>query len=157
MPWLPVTYSRSVPQSRRIGSKMAADALLARRDEARRARRLVLYAETRHHLRDALAELVPRHRIWVFGSLTKPGRFNDRSDVDLALADEPRSMSVGRLASELTERLGRPVDLECSSTGAGSATAFFKTANSGRPRAGGGQGAGPRSVARRPTSAGASN
>jgi hypothetical protein len=25
--------------------------------------------------RDALAELVPRHRIWVFGSLTKPGRF----------------------------------------------------------------------------------
>jgi len=90
---------------------MAADTLLARRDEARRARRLVLYAETRRHLRDALAELMPVHRIWVFGSLTKPGRFNDRSDVDLALADEPRSMSVGRLASELTERLGRPVDL----------------------------------------------
>ncbi len=90
---------------------MAADTLLARRDEARRARRLALYAETRVRLRDALAELVPGHRIWVFGSLTTPGRFNDRSDVDLALADEPRSTSLGRLASELTERLGRPVDV----------------------------------------------
>lgn len=90
---------------------MAADTLLARRDEARRARRLALRAETRRRLRDALAELVPGHPIWVFGSLTKPGRFNDRSDVDVALADEPRSISVGQLASELTERLGRPVDL----------------------------------------------
>ena len=90
---------------------MAADTLLARRDAARRGRRLALYAETRRRLREALAELVPGQPIWLFGSLTKPGRFHDRSDVDLALADEPPSMSVGRLASELTDRLGRPVDL----------------------------------------------
>lgn len=90
---------------------VAVDTLLARRDEARRARRIALYAETRRRLREALAELVPGHRIWVFGSLTTPGRFNDRSDVDLTLAEESQSISLGRLASELTERLGRPVDV----------------------------------------------
>jgi len=90
---------------------MAMDTLLARRDEERRVRRLALHDETRRLLRDALADLVPGHPIWVFGSLTQPGRFNERSDVDLALADEPRSISAGCLASELTERLGRPVDV----------------------------------------------
>jgi predicted nucleotidyltransferase len=63
---------------------MATDTLLARRDEERRVRRLALYDDTRRLLRDELADLVPGHRIWVFGSLTRRGRFNDRSDVDLS-------------------------------------------------------------------------
>jgi predicted nucleotidyltransferase len=90
---------------------MARDTLLHRRDQARKARRVEAYAEVRQELRAALAELVPGHRVWVFGSLAKLGRFNDASDVDLALAESPASMSVAGLSVELAERLRRRVDI----------------------------------------------
>ena len=90
---------------------MARDTLLFRRDEARRARRLALHAQVMADVRAALRELMPGSRVWIFGSLTQPGRFNDASDVDIALEVEPDSMSMGRLSSELAERLGRPVDI----------------------------------------------
>ena len=85
--------------------------LLQRRDLARAERRRELYDETRRRLRKSLADLVPGQRILVFGSLTKPGVFNDASDIDLAVETEPSGTSLGRLMSELTERLGRPVDV----------------------------------------------
>ena len=85
--------------------------LLQRRDLARAERRRELYDETRRRLRESLADLVPGQRILVFGSLTKPGVFNEASDVDLALETEPSGTTSGRLMSELTERLGRPVDV----------------------------------------------
>ena len=85
--------------------------LLQRRDLTRAQRRRELYDETRRRLRAHLADLVPGQRIFVFGSLTKPGVFNDASDVDLAVETEPSAISLGRLMSELTERLGRPVDV----------------------------------------------
>jgi predicted nucleotidyltransferase len=85
--------------------------LLQRRDLARRQRRLEVLAETRRCLQSALRELIPGQKVIVFGSLTKPGRFNDRSDVDLALESEPAQMSAERLTSELMERLNRPVDV----------------------------------------------
>ena len=84
--------------------------LLAERDAARRARRLDLYTETRSRLRTALAELVPGVRVIVFGSLTKPGVFNDASDIDLAFENEPSSGLFGVMEA-LTERLARPVDV----------------------------------------------
>lgn len=90
---------------------MARDTLLYRRDQARKARRVEVFVAVRGQLRDALGELVPGHRVWVFGSLAKLGRFNEASDVDLALAEAPASMSVGRLSLELAERLGRRVDV----------------------------------------------
>ncbi len=90
---------------------MANDTLLFRRDEARRARRLALCEEVRHDLREALTALLPGATVWVFGSLTRPGRFNDASDVDLALEGEPRAITVGRLTAQLSERLARPVDV----------------------------------------------
>ena len=90
---------------------MARDTLLFRRDEARRADRLVVQSQVRRDLRAALDALVPGERVWIFGSLTQPGRFNDASDVDVALEAEPAVMSVGRLSSELSERLARPVDV----------------------------------------------
>jgi predicted nucleotidyltransferase len=90
---------------------VARDTLLFRRDEARRARWLVVRSQVRQDLRAALEVLVPGERVWIFGSLTQPGRFNDASDVDVALEAEPAMMSAGRLSSELTERLARPVDL----------------------------------------------
>ena len=85
--------------------------LLQRRDLKRAERRRELFDETRRRLREHLADLVPGQRILVFGSLTKPGVFNDASDIDLALETEPSGTSAGRLMSELTERLGRPVDV----------------------------------------------
>ncbi len=85
--------------------------LLQKRDLARRQRRLKVLADTRHDLRTALAHLVPACRVILFGSLTKPGIFNDRSDVDLALETEPPGMDAGHLTAELMERLGRPVDV----------------------------------------------
>lgn len=90
---------------------MTAKTLLQRRDEVRVERRLALQAEVLRDLRHALEALIPGERVWVFGSLTQPGRFNDASDIDLALEREPRGISAGRLSSELTERLARPVDV----------------------------------------------
>jgi predicted nucleotidyltransferase len=58
-----------------------------------------------------LAELIPGRKVIVFGSLTKPGVFNDRSDVDLALMDDSSDTDPLTLTAELMERLGRPVDV----------------------------------------------
>ena len=85
--------------------------LLQQRDQARRQRRLEVFAETRARLREALAELVSGEKVIVFGSLSKPGVFNDRSDVDLALEKESGRMNTWTLAAELMERLKRPVDV----------------------------------------------
>jgi predicted nucleotidyltransferase len=85
--------------------------LLQQRDAARERRRLEIYEETRRRLRDSLAELVPGQKVILFGSLTKPGIFNDRSDVDLALEAEPLQMDTWRLTAELMEKLGRSVDI----------------------------------------------
>ena len=85
--------------------------LLQKRDSARRQRRLEVHAETRRRLRDALADLMPGHKVIVFGSLTKPGVFNDRSDVDLALAEESARFDSWKLTADLMDRLGRPVDV----------------------------------------------
>ena len=85
--------------------------LLQARDAARRQRRLEVRTQVRQRLREALAELMPGAKVIVFGSLTRPGVFNDRSDIDLALETEPPGLSVWRLIGELMERLGRPVDV----------------------------------------------
>jgi predicted nucleotidyltransferase len=85
--------------------------LVQQRDRARQQRRLEVYTETRRRLRTALAELVPGWPVIVFGSLTRPGVFHERSDVDLALEAEPAGVDAWKLASGLMERLGRPVDV----------------------------------------------
>lgn len=85
--------------------------LLQQRDLARQERRLCVYRETRQRLREALAELLPGERVIVFGSLTQPGVFNDRSDVDIAIEAETQTINSWSLAGALMERLGRPVDV----------------------------------------------
>jgi predicted nucleotidyltransferase len=85
--------------------------LLQQRDEARRQRRLQVYHETRTRLREYLSELIPGQPLIVFGSLCRPGVFNDASDVDIALETELPHWSAERLGDELMERLGRPVDV----------------------------------------------
>jgi predicted nucleotidyltransferase len=85
--------------------------LLQKRDRVRRERRLALYAEVRERLSCALSELIPGRKVYVFGSLTRPGAFNDRSDVDLALEAEPGQMGLLTLTGELIDRLERSVDI----------------------------------------------
>jgi len=85
--------------------------LLQKRDLTRRRRRLKALVEARRNLRSALALLIPGSRVILFGSLTKPGVFNDRSDVDLALETEPAGISLYQLSGRLEEEMGRPVDV----------------------------------------------
>lgn len=85
--------------------------LLSQRDTARRRRRIALCSEARNKLHRALADLVPGVKVIVFGSLIHPEKFNDKSDIDIALESEPPHMDVFRLTSELMERLERPVDV----------------------------------------------
>jgi predicted nucleotidyltransferase len=87
--------------------KLNLDAL----DKLRLKRREVLRAEVRRELREALNHLLPSEDVIVFGSITEPYKFHDRSDVDIALYREPPSSSLYRLLAQLNERLARPVDL----------------------------------------------
>ena len=85
--------------------------LLEARDLARLHRRLQSYDETRARLRRVLGELLPGQRIILFGSLTRRGVFHDRSDIDIALFEDPPGMNSWQLTGELMDRLGRPVDV----------------------------------------------
>ena len=80
--------------------------------EADRSReRETLRQDILGQLRTALREFAPAESVIVFGSLLKPGRFSESSDVDLALEHEPPAMSIYQLTSLLAESLGRPVDV----------------------------------------------
>jgi predicted nucleotidyltransferase len=57
--------------------------LLQKMGSERQARRESLREETRRHLRTALRDLLPAAKVVVFGSLVKPGRFSETSDVDI--------------------------------------------------------------------------
>lgn len=85
--------------------------LLQEMDRERLQRRERLRAEVRRLLREALTQTIPGRRVVVFGSLAKPGRFSEESDIDLALESEPAFMSLYQLASQLAERMGRRVDV----------------------------------------------
>jgi predicted nucleotidyltransferase len=84
---------------------------LQRMNEERAAERERLRMTVREELRSALRDILPGVPITVFGSLSYAGRFTESSDVDLALAAEPASMSVYQLIAQLSERLGRRVDV----------------------------------------------
>ena len=107
--WLPIDRKRLYCEDSFVSLETMT--LLQQRDAIRRERRFEVYAETRARLKVALAELVPGCSVILFGSLTKPGVFNDRSDVDLALAEEPTQMNSWQLTAALMERLERPVDV----------------------------------------------
>ncbi len=85
--------------------------LLKRKEEQRLHRREELRMEVRRKLRQALGELAPGEKVFIFGSLTLAYAFHERSDVDIAFAEEPKKLSRYMLQSKLEERIGRPVDL----------------------------------------------
>jgi predicted nucleotidyltransferase len=79
--------------------------------EERAARTERLRLSVREELRCALRDILPLTPVTVFGSLTRVGGFTDASDVDLALTDEPQGLSIYQLIAQLSERLGRRVDV----------------------------------------------
>jgi predicted nucleotidyltransferase len=85
--------------------------LLQRLETERRERREELRQAVRAGLRDALRELLPQTPVRLFGSITQPYRFNEHSDVDLALEAEVPGLSIYQLISLLSERVGRRVDV----------------------------------------------
>jgi predicted nucleotidyltransferase len=81
---------------------------IAARTSACEQERLVV----RERLAAALREYVPAgSRVWVYGSVTEPGRFREWSDIDLAIEADPPGMSIYLLASLLAERCHRRVDV----------------------------------------------
>src|SRR2546428_14029676 len=80
-------------------------------EAARLQSRERLRLKVREELRAALVEMLPARELFVFGSLVKPGRFTEHSDVDLALESEPPGMTIYQMTSLLAERLGRSVDI----------------------------------------------
>jgi predicted nucleotidyltransferase len=85
--------------------------LLEKMQQERLQGRERLRAEVRRQLREVLPQTIPGQRVVVFGSLAKPGRFSEGSDIDLALESEPPDMSLYQLTSLLAERMGRRVDV----------------------------------------------
>jgi predicted nucleotidyltransferase len=85
--------------------------LLAQERERRRRHDAARADETRAALRTSLARHVPGTPVRVYGSLVKPGRFREWSDVDVAVESLPAGMTLEYLHSLLSADIGREVDV----------------------------------------------
>jgi predicted nucleotidyltransferase len=85
--------------------------LLKQMEIARRRQREALRQDSLRQLRSALRERVPSESVIVFGSILRQGKFNEASDVDIALENELPGMSIYQLSSVLAEDMCRPVDV----------------------------------------------
>jgi predicted nucleotidyltransferase len=85
--------------------------LLKRRKERRMQRREELRMAARQRLKEALHQLAPGENVLLFGSVTRPYAFHQRSDVDIAFIEEPRSISRYALQARLEEMVRHPIDL----------------------------------------------
>ena len=103
---VPATRAEKVPATKN-GS--ATVWILASERKRRRRNDAILADRTRDLLRAALARHVPGTVAWVYGSLVKPSRFHDWSDVDVALESLPAGMTLEYLQSLLSADVGREV------------------------------------------------
>ncbi|MBX3744336.1 MAG: nucleotidyltransferase domain-containing protein [Verrucomicrobiae bacterium] len=85
--------------------------LLQQRDLALGRRREELRLAVLERLREVLPRWLGWDEVWVFGSVVRPGQFREGSDVDIALEREPEGVTIYRLQAELSEVLGREVDV----------------------------------------------
>jgi predicted nucleotidyltransferase len=100
------------PSPCRILSSNSMPTLLAKMNEERARQREAARVAAYWRLREALGKLLPQGtEIWVFGSLLKPGRFREYSDIDIAVASLPAGRSEAWLQGELELRLERGVDV----------------------------------------------
>lgn len=58
-----------------------------------------------------MRQFAPADQVVVFGSLAKPYRFTETSDIDIALETEPSGMTLYQLTGLLAEQMGRAVDI----------------------------------------------
>ena len=84
---------------------------LQQRNSDRAERNEALCLQVRERLRIVLRQLLPVDQVVIFGSLTKPHRFTDTSDIDIALETEPAETNLYQLTALLAEEMGRPVDI----------------------------------------------
>ncbi|MGF1513989.1 MAG: nucleotidyltransferase family protein [Elainellaceae cyanobacterium] len=85
------------------------DAAIARRRERQEAQRLVALDEVTHWLETEGLRYGLRE-VYLFGSITRPYRFSDRSDIDVAV-EEIGPEAFFMVMASLSEALGRDVDL----------------------------------------------
>jgi len=96
------------------GKLEAARAYYYERQAQRRRQREAERLGWLERVREAVACLAPRHpglrRVYLFGSLTQPGRFKSDSDVDVAVdCDSPETESA--FWRDLERELGRDLDI----------------------------------------------
>src|SRR5438552_2836764 len=85
---------------------------LVQERDARRAReREQVRLSVRARLHEALGSLCPGRAVFVFGSITRAGKFYRQSDIDLALEQLPEGLSHYALIGLLEEGMGRSIDL----------------------------------------------
>lgn len=65
----------------------------------------------RETLKISLGRHLPGQQVWLFGSITQPGRFNAASDIDLAIEALPGEMSLYTLTAQIETDVRRPVDV----------------------------------------------
>jgi len=85
--------------------------LLQQMERERHRLRENLRHEVLRALRQLLRQTIAGQKVVVFGSLIRPGRFHDQSDVDIAIERETPGMTLYQLTALLCEGLGRPVDV----------------------------------------------
>jgi uncharacterized protein len=84
-------------------AQLAADRF-ATRERAREA--------VRTALRTVLVQRLARGtRVWVYGSLSQPGRFHEFSDIDIAIEDPSRSVDLAQLQNAISEGTGLEADV----------------------------------------------
>ena len=86
--------------------RLLEKSLAKKRARAEQARIVALRAA-----QEALRELMPGEKAVLFGSVAKPGKFRENSDVDVALFATPARVSEFSLQVFLEESLGRSVDV----------------------------------------------
>ena len=86
----------------------------ARRAATRRKAAEALRGDTLRQVRDAIRRLAPQYpavrRVYLFGSVLRPGAFHDTSDIDVALECDDLEAETP-FARDLECALGTPVDL----------------------------------------------
>lgn len=86
--------------------------LLQELHDTRKRTREALRLLIREHLRRALQDIyLPGTRVWLFGSVARAGRFDEYSDIDLAVEAPPTGRSLFWLQGELETRVGCGVDV----------------------------------------------
>jgi predicted nucleotidyltransferase len=92
--------------------RLEVTTLLHELHDTRKRMREALRLSIRERLRSALQAIyLPGTRVWLFGSITHVGRFDEYSDIDLAVEAGPTGRTLFWTQGELGLRVGCAVDV----------------------------------------------